>query len=45
MLPLILMVLQKGGIGKSQAEEADVQLLLALEFLTFHTEICKALCI
>lgn len=40
MLPLIFAVLERGGVGKSQAEEADVQVVLALEFLAFHTDIC-----
>ncbi|KAI9777656.1 MAG: translational activator of GCN4 [Peltula sp. TS41687] len=41
MLPLIFVVLEEGGVGRSQAEEADVQVVLALEFLAFHTDICS----
>lgn len=41
ILPLVFSVLQKGGIGKSAGDEADEQVLLALEFLSFHTEACS----
>lgn len=40
--PLIFLVLEKGGIGRSSAEEADEQLILAIEILAFHTNSCKA---
>ncbi|ORY10171.1 translational activator [Clohesyomyces aquaticus] len=40
-LPLIFLVLEKGGIGRSSPEDADEQLVLALEFLTFHTDACS----
>ncbi|KAJ4359251.1 translational activator of GCN4 [Ascochyta clinopodiicola] len=39
-LPLIFLVLEKGGIGKSSPEEADEQLILAFEFLSFHANSC-----
>lgn len=42
-LPLIFLVLEKGGIGKSSSEEVDEQLILAIEILTFHTNSCKCL--
>ncbi|KAH8727785.1 armadillo-type protein [Phaeosphaeriaceae sp. PMI808] len=35
--PLVFLVLEKGGIGRSSAEEADEQLILAIEILAFHT--------
>lgn len=38
--PLIFLLLEKGGIGKSSPEESDEQLVLALEFLSFHTASC-----
>lgn len=38
-LPLVLDVLRKGGVG-STADDADAQLVLAIEFLSFHTDIC-----
>lgn len=38
--PLIFLVLEKGGIGRTSSEEADEQLVLALEFLSFHTQSC-----
>lgn len=40
--PLIFLVLEKGGIAKTDPEESDEQLILALEFLSFHTNSCKA---
>lgn len=39
--PLLFLVLEKGGIGKPSAEEADEQLILAIEVLAFHTNSCK----
>ena len=39
-LPLIFLVLEKGGIGKDVPEEADEQLILAFEFLSFHANSC-----
>jgi hypothetical protein len=40
-LPLIFMVLGQGGVGKESSEEIDEQVVLALEFLSFHTNSCK----
>jgi HEAT-like repeat len=42
ILPLIFMVLSKGGVGKETSEETDEQIVLALEFLSFHTDSCKS---
>ncbi|KAK3332721.1 armadillo-type protein [Cercophora scortea] len=39
MLPLILLVLQKGGFGAT-TDDRDAQLVLAIEFLSFHTDAC-----
>ncbi|CBY01879.1 hypothetical protein IAQ61_006478 [Plenodomus lingam] len=39
-LPLIFLVLEKGGIGRASPEEADEQLILAIEVLAFHTNSC-----
>jgi len=39
-LPLIFLVLDKGGIARS-GEAADEQIVLAGEFLTFHMELCS----
>ncbi|KAF4976900.1 hypothetical protein FZEAL_6502, partial [Fusarium zealandicum] len=39
-LPLVLGVLRKGGIG-STADDGDAQLVLAVEFLSFHTDVCS----
>lgn len=40
-LALIFLVLDHGGIGHAQPEDADEQILLAIEFLSFHTELCS----
>ncbi|KAG8532469.1 uncharacterized protein KY384_002346 [Bacidia gigantensis] len=37
LLPLVFAVLNKGGLGDCDADEADEQITLALEFLEFHT--------
>ncbi|KAL8388306.1 hypothetical protein RB595_009323 [Gaeumannomyces hyphopodioides] len=37
MLPLVLLILQKGGFGAT-AEDKDTQIVLATEFLGFHTD-------
>ncbi|KAF2028699.1 ARM repeat-containing protein [Setomelanomma holmii] len=34
------LVTRKGGIGRASAEEADEQLILAIEILAFHTNAC-----
>lgn len=41
--PLVFLVLEKGGIGRSSTEDADEQLILAIDILSFHTNSCKAL--
>ena len=38
ILTLVLLVLRNGGLGSSNSEETDEQIVLALEFLTYHTE-------
>lgn len=38
ILPLVLLVLRKGGFG-STADDRDAQLVLAIEFLSFHTSV------
>ncbi|KAL5118494.1 translational activator of GCN4 [Pleosporales sp. CAS-2024a] len=38
--PLVFLVLEKGGIGRSSPEEADEQLILAIEIIAFHTNAC-----
>lgn len=40
-LPLIFLVLEKGGIARSSSEDADEQIVLSLEFLSFHTNSCS----
>lgn len=41
ILPLIFNVIDRGGIGFRPGDEADTQVLLALEFLTFHMGSCS----
>ena len=38
-LPLVFDLLQKGGVGQSE-DDRDAQLVLAIEFLSFHTDVC-----
>ncbi|KAI9801043.1 MAG: hypothetical protein M1825_003578 [Sarcosagium campestre] len=38
ILPLLFRVLEHGGIGRTSSEEIDEQVILSLEFLSFHTE-------
>jgi hypothetical protein len=39
ILPLVFIVLRSGGFG--QQEDAEAQLVLAIEFLSFHTDACS----
>jgi hypothetical protein len=39
ILPLVFLVLQKGGYAAKDSEEADEQLVLTFEFLACHTEV------
>ncbi|KAF7549001.1 hypothetical protein G7Z17_g6686 [Cylindrodendrum hubeiense] len=39
LLPLMLDVLRKGGKGET-ADDGDTQLVLAVEILSFHTDVC-----
>ena len=41
MLPLIFVVVEKGSVGYPAGEDADAQVLLALEFLSFQMESCS----
>lgn len=38
-LPLLFQVLNNGALGSSESEDADAQVLLALEFLSFQIEV------
>lgn len=40
ILPLTFLVLENGGIGRPAGEEADEQIVLAIEVLTFHADTC-----
>ena len=41
MLPLIFVVVEKGSVGYPPGEDADAQILLALEFLSFQMDSCS----
>jgi hypothetical protein len=41
VLPLIFTILNKNGIEEEKSEEEGEQVLLALEFLSFHSGSCK----
>lgn len=41
ILPLIFLVLQNGGYAEKNSDASNEQLILALEFLAFHTEAGK----
>ena len=43
VLPLIFAVLHQSGIARPAGDEADEQITLALEILSFHTDACKHL--
>lgn len=40
ILALVFLVLENAGIDRESSEEADEQIVLAIEFLSFHTQIC-----
>lgn len=40
ILPLVFLVLDRSAIGLSPGDDADEQVLLALEFLSFHMDSC-----
>jgi hypothetical protein len=40
ILPLILLTMSKGGIGSKSQDDVDEQIVLALDFISFHTEVC-----
>ncbi|EME42185.1 hypothetical protein DOTSEDRAFT_73115 [Dothistroma septosporum NZE10] len=41
ILSLIFLVLENGGIDRAAGEDADEQIILAIEFLSFHTQACE----
>ena len=42
VLPLVYAVLQQSGIARPAGDEADEQVTLALEILSFHSDACKS---
>ena len=43
ILTFVLQVLKNGGLGTNVPEETDEQIILSLEFLTYHTEACSSI--
>lgn len=41
ILSLIFLVLENGGVDRQEAGDIDEQILLAVEFLSFHTDTCR----
>lgn len=41
ILPFILLAMTSGGIGASSQDEVDEQIVLSLDFISFHTAICN----
>ena len=41
MLPLVFSILDQSGLGKVSSEDADAQVLLALEFLSYQMSSCE----
>ena len=41
ILPLVMAVLRDNGIGRTEPDEVDEQITLALEFLAYHTDLCE----
>ncbi|EMC96009.1 hypothetical protein BAUCODRAFT_24971 [Baudoinia panamericana UAMH 10762] len=41
ILALVFLVLENGGVDRAAAEDAGEQIVLAIEFLSFHTEACS----
>jgi hypothetical protein len=43
ILPMVIHTMTKGGIGAKDQDELDEQVVLALDFIQFHTQICECL--
>lgn len=41
IFPLLFLVLERGGIENASDDEADEQIVLVIEFLSFHADQCK----
>ncbi|KAK0946967.1 translational activator of GCN4 [Friedmanniomyces endolithicus] len=41
ILALVFLILEQGGIDRAAGDDADEQIILAVEFLSFHTEACS----
>lgn len=40
LLPFVGLILEMGGVGVDSSEDTDEQVVLAIEFLSFHTDTC-----
>lgn len=40
IVPFVVLLMHKGGIGANSVDDVDEQVILGLDFLTFHTEVC-----
>lgn len=43
ILPMVLLTMNKGGLGAESQDEVDEQVVLALDFIAFHTQVCMSL--
>lgn len=41
IVPLITLIMTRGGMGANTVDDVDEQVVLALDFLSYHTETCK----
>lgn len=41
IVPFIVLLMRQGGIGAKSVDDIDEQVILALDVLTYHTEICE----
>jgi len=42
ILPMVLLTMNKGGLGAASQDEVDEQIVLALDFIAFHTQVCMS---
>jgi hypothetical protein len=42
ILPLVILAMTKGGIGAASQDEVDEQVVLALDVIAFHTQVCRS---
>jgi hypothetical protein len=42
IIPLLLLVFRSGGIDRHSIEDRDEQIVLAVEIISLHTDICES---